>query len=276
MTMANAMGAWSVTLGAAVITADGAITITVTATDAAMNTASASAMVTVDTVVPTVVIAAPAAMALLNTGAPTITGTAEAGSTVALDFGGGRTASVTADAMGNWSYAVPMGMRLADGPVTVSAVATDGTGNSSTPTHGDVHGRHRDERRDHLADDGLDRRESHARASGSRRGWRDHHRDRERDDAHDHGGRDGQLDRDGSHGSDRRGWHGDVRCFVRRSRGKHSDSDEHGHCGLARGGDDHRAHDGLLVNSRTPTITRTQLEPNTTVTFDSAADARRW
>lgn len=125
---ANAVGAWVATVN---VTADGAFTGTVTATDVASNTASAMVMFTVDTVAPpAVVISAPTAMALLNTGAPTISGTAEANATVTLNFGGGRTATVMADASGAWSYAVPAATPLADGPVTVTAVASDRAGNS--------------------------------------------------------------------------------------------------------------------------------------------------
>jgi hypothetical protein len=131
---ANASGAWSVTLGAMAIAMDGAVTISVTATDAAMNTANATTMVTVDTVASSVAITTPSAMALLNTGAPTIRGTAEPNSTVTVSFGAGRTAMVTADAMGNWSYAVAAAMPLGDGAVMVSAVATDRAGNASAPS----------------------------------------------------------------------------------------------------------------------------------------------
>jgi hypothetical protein len=131
---ANASGAWSVTLGAMAIAMDGAVTISVTATDASMNTANATTMVTVDTVAPSVAITMPSAMALLNTGAPTIRGTAEPNSTVTVSLGAGRTVMVTTDATGNWSYAVPAAMPLGDGPVTVSAVATDRAGNASAPS----------------------------------------------------------------------------------------------------------------------------------------------
>lgn len=74
-----------------------------------------------------VTVTSPADGATVNTRTPTITGTAIAGLVVTLDFGGGRTAMVTADAMGNWTYTIPAGMELADGAmVTVTASATSG------------------------------------------------------------------------------------------------------------------------------------------------------
>lgn len=130
---ADASGNWTATLPASAITTDGAVTINVVATDSSMNTASATVMVTVDTVAPSVAITAPTAMALLNTGAPVIRGTSEPLATVTLELGGGRVAMVMADATGAWSFAVPMGMPLADGAVTVRAVARDRAGNTSPP-----------------------------------------------------------------------------------------------------------------------------------------------
>ncbi|MFO0562579.1 MAG: Ig-like domain-containing protein [Polyangiales bacterium] len=128
---ADAMGNWSATVPMGAVSMDGAVTINVTATDGSMNTANTAVMLTVDTVAPTLAISAPMAMALLNTGAPTIRGTAEANSTVTLTFTGGRMATATTDAMGNWSYTVPAAMPLSDGPVTVTAVAADRAGNTS-------------------------------------------------------------------------------------------------------------------------------------------------
>ncbi|WP_064576012.1 Ig-like domain-containing protein [Cupriavidus gilardii] len=107
--------------------ADGSYSLTATATDAVGNVSGPGTafVLTVDT-------AAPAAPAITQATGTTLAGTAEAGSTIAIDLNGDGTpdATVTADGGGNWSYtpATP----LADG-TTVSVTALDAAGNSSGP-----------------------------------------------------------------------------------------------------------------------------------------------
>jgi N-acetylneuraminic acid mutarotase len=125
---ANASGAWSLIPTSAL--GQGVHTATATATDAAGNTGSASAprSFTVDTVGPaTPVLTAPAA--LVTTTTPVISGTAEAGSTVAVRLDGTPLGTVTANASGDWSYtpASP----LTQGGHTVTATAADAAGNTS-------------------------------------------------------------------------------------------------------------------------------------------------
>ncbi|TCM17067.1 Ig-like protein group 3 [Novosphingobium sp. PhB165] len=122
-TVAAADGQWSFTPATAL--ADGAHSFTVTATDAVGNVSAASApyVVTVDTT-------APAAPLLAPTDGQTVSGTAEAGSTVAVDTNGDGTADVTTVADGDGHWSVTLGTPLADGTL-VSAVAIDAAGNRS-------------------------------------------------------------------------------------------------------------------------------------------------
>ncbi|WP_375195977.1 Ig-like domain-containing protein [Sphingobium sp.] len=107
--------------------AEGAHSLTVTATDAANNESlnTAPFLLTVDTSPP-----APPTVDASN--GSVLSGTAEAGATVNLDFNGDGApeTTVTADGSGNWTY-VP-GAPLADG-TPVSVTATDAAGNVSTP-----------------------------------------------------------------------------------------------------------------------------------------------
>ncbi|UZN48804.1 BapA prefix-like domain-containing protein [Cupriavidus cauae] len=107
--------------------ADGNYSLTATATDAVGNVSGPGTafIITVDT-------APPAAPAISQANGTTLAGTAEAGSTIAIDLDGDGTpdATVTADGSGNWSYtpATP----LPDGTV-VSVTAIDAAGNGSAP-----------------------------------------------------------------------------------------------------------------------------------------------
>ena len=111
--------------------ANGAHTLVVRATDGAGNVdaTAASYAWTVDVVAPAPpVISAPAAgssMAALVA----VSGSAEAGSTVAVSIDGAPVGLVTASGLGAWSFAPPA--PLAAGPHTVHATATDGAGNAS-------------------------------------------------------------------------------------------------------------------------------------------------
>jgi hypothetical protein len=128
---ADSSGNWSYTLG---VLADGSHSLTATATDAAGNTSAASAALvfTVDTVAPNAPTMADAAIAngYVNKAAAAgqaLTGTAEAGSTVAVYDGDLVIGSASADANGNWSYA----LALPDGAHSLTATATDAAGNTS-------------------------------------------------------------------------------------------------------------------------------------------------
>ncbi len=106
---------------------DGNYSLTATATDAVGNVSGPGTafVVTVDT-------APPAAPAISQANGTTLAGTAEAGSTIAIDLNGDGTpdTTVTADGSGNWTYtpATP----LPEGTV-VSVTAVDAAGNSSVP-----------------------------------------------------------------------------------------------------------------------------------------------
>jgi len=114
-------GGWSFTPIAAL--ADGAHTITATATDAAGNTsvASAALALVVDTTVPT----APAITSITPTG---VSGTAEAGSTVQVYDGTTLLGTTTAGSDGTWTLPVS----LHDGAHAITATVTDSAGNSTT------------------------------------------------------------------------------------------------------------------------------------------------
>ncbi len=112
------------------VLADGAYTVTVTATDAAGNSSTATSTLTVDTTAPDAPVLDP-----INATDP-ISGTAEPGSTVTVTFPDGSTAEVVADpTTGEWSVPNPGG--LVDGD-TVTATATDPAGNESAPGTGIV------------------------------------------------------------------------------------------------------------------------------------------
>ena len=117
-------GSWSFTPGTEL--SEGSHTLTVTATDAAGNVSDAS---TFDLIVDTTAPDAPVIDSIAGT---SIEGTAEAGSTVALDTDGDGDAdyTTTADEGGNWS--VEMDDALAGG-TEISATATDAAGNTSDP-----------------------------------------------------------------------------------------------------------------------------------------------
>ena len=110
---------------------DGPLTVTAVATDAAGNTATATRVLTVDTLAPAVAITTiEGGDDLINAaeaaGGVTVSGTAEIGSTLTVDG-----VPVTVDAGGAWTTSVtPAG----DGPLTVTAVATDLAGNTATDT----------------------------------------------------------------------------------------------------------------------------------------------
>ena len=131
---ANGSGAWSYTTAAL---ANGAHSLTATATDAAGNTSAASATLNV-----TVDAAAPGAPTIAsfstdsgtvgdgitNDNTLTLTGTAEASSTVKVYDGATLLGTVTANGSGAWSYTTAT---LANGSHSLTATATDAAGNTS-------------------------------------------------------------------------------------------------------------------------------------------------
>src|SRR5262249_9097255 len=121
---ANSSGAWSYTTA---VLADGAHSLTATATDAAGNIGAASAAlaVTIDT-------AAPGAPLLVsdavNGNTITLTGTAEANSTVKIYEDTVLQGSAMTDASGAWTYTTGV---LSNGAHAFVATATDAAGNTS-------------------------------------------------------------------------------------------------------------------------------------------------
>ncbi|MES2251633.1 MAG: Ig-like domain-containing protein [Pseudomonadota bacterium] len=137
-------GSWSFTPGTAL--ADGAHSITVTATDKAGNVSEPTKPFhfTVDTVPP----ATPSIESALDDvgsvqvplvsggvtddPSPTLSGKAEAGSTVTINDNGALLGTVVADAEGNWSYTPTTPLNEGEHTFTVSA--TDKAGNTSAPS----------------------------------------------------------------------------------------------------------------------------------------------
>ncbi len=121
----NGSGAWTYTTAAL---ANGAHSLTATATDAAGNTGVASSVqsVTVDTVAPKAPVIT--SDAIVNTNEVLLTGTAEVGSTVKIFEGATLLGAAAVNGSGAWSYTTSP---LADGPHAFTATATDAAGNTS-------------------------------------------------------------------------------------------------------------------------------------------------
>lgn len=121
-TLADGLGNWTVPI----VLGDGPHSITATASDGTTESLNSSPVAfTVDTGVPNAPVIDP-------TNGTTVTGTAEAGTTVHLDFDGtvGTDASVAVDGSGNWSYTPTTPFN--DG-VTIVATVVDAAGNESLP-----------------------------------------------------------------------------------------------------------------------------------------------
>ena len=131
----DASGGWTTSVATA---GDGPLIVTAVATDAAGNSATATHDLTVDTVAPAVAITTiEGGDDLINAaeaaGGVTVSGTAEIGATLTVNG-----VAVLVDASGGWTTSVAT---AGDGPLMVTAVATDAAGNSTTATH-DADGRH--------------------------------------------------------------------------------------------------------------------------------------
>jgi uncharacterized protein (TIGR03382 family) len=127
---ADGTGAWSLTPAASL--PDGQHTVRATATDAVGNTSPSSNThtFTVDTTAPAApVVITPADGSTINDNTPAYSGTAEAGSTVAVIVDGVQVGTTTATAAGTWSFTPTTG--LPNGTHTVRATATDAVGNTS-------------------------------------------------------------------------------------------------------------------------------------------------
>ncbi|MHA7630708.1 Ig-like domain-containing protein [Corallococcus sp. M7] len=126
---ANNSGEWSVSPGPAL--ADGGHTVTAVAQDGAGNNSPvATSTFSVDTTAPDApVFTSPAPNATVTTALPTLTGTADLGSQVTLVIGGTSYGPLTVDGTGHWSFTPATD--LPQGPVTVTATATDSAGNVS-------------------------------------------------------------------------------------------------------------------------------------------------
>ena len=129
-TLVQTGGTWTVT---ATTLTDATRTVIASVTDLAANTGSATQTLTVDTVAPTVTITG-GATALTNDATPTISGTTPAdvlvGSTVTVTVAG-QTLTPVVLSGGTWTTTTAT---LTDGPHTVSASATDASGNTGNAT----------------------------------------------------------------------------------------------------------------------------------------------
>ena len=122
---ANGSGAWNYTTA---VLANGAHSLTATATDAAGNTSAASTAlaVTVDTLAPSSPVIA--SDTTINTNEVVLTGTAEANSTVKVYDGASLLGTASANGSGAWNYTTAV---LANGAHSLTATATDAAGNTS-------------------------------------------------------------------------------------------------------------------------------------------------
>ena len=124
-TTVGADGTWSVT--SAEVLSEGNYSVDVSIVDGAGNTGEGSASSAIDSG-----ITINSGLELTADQNPVITGTAAPGESVTVTFSGATeaTETVTADASGEWS--VTANTTLADGAYTVTAVATDTSGNTTS------------------------------------------------------------------------------------------------------------------------------------------------
>ncbi len=144
--VADASGNFAVALDPAGL-ADGATTVSATATDAAGNVGpAASAAVTLDRTppaAPSVALDAASDSGLVgdditNNTTPTLAGTADAGATVSVTYvdasGTARSQSTTADASGAWSMTIANAVAGHGATVPFTASAADAAGNTASTT----------------------------------------------------------------------------------------------------------------------------------------------
>ena len=135
-TTADASGNWSISGIDVSSLADGTITFTATATDAAGNSSSTDMTAAKDTVAPAVAVTTvtnPVTLASHTSAAAS--GTGEVGAAISLVVGDGTHSTIpmttTVDANGNWSVSGIDLSTLADGTITFTATATDEAGNTA-------------------------------------------------------------------------------------------------------------------------------------------------
>jgi hypothetical protein len=126
MTTVAPDGTWSVAVADALV--DGALTVTVTATDAVGNSAVASQDLTIDTTLAAVV----TSPTVGNDPAPTISGTGEPGAVITIEIAG-QTLTTTVGTDGTWS--VDVGSDLANGSHTGLVTVVDLAGNTASFSH---------------------------------------------------------------------------------------------------------------------------------------------
>ncbi|ELX8412153.1 BapA prefix-like domain-containing protein [Enterobacter bugandensis] len=145
-TVADGLGAWSITPDTPI--AEGQHTLTAVATDAAGNISGVSNSwgIIIDSVAPDapvitqVVDDVPERLGALNSGdstndtTPTLNGTAEPGSIVTIRQDGVDLTTIVIDSSGTWTYTPTT--PLVNGTYTFTAVTTDGAGNTSQPSGG--------------------------------------------------------------------------------------------------------------------------------------------
>ncbi len=133
-TTVGAGGTWSIEGIDASALADGTITFTVTATDAASNQTVAELTVTKDTVVTGAITSVTDPIDADHASAVTANGTGEVGASVALVVSDGTnsttTYTATVDSDGNWALTNIDVSSLADGTLTFSITVTDAAGNT--------------------------------------------------------------------------------------------------------------------------------------------------
>ena len=139
--VANGSGAWTYTTAAL---ANGAHSLTATASDAAANTSAASAAlsVTIDTtapVAPSITSFSPdtgtVGDKITSANVLTLTGTAEANATVKVFDGTTLLGSAVANGSGAWTYTTAA---LANGAHNLTATATDAAGNTGAASSATV------------------------------------------------------------------------------------------------------------------------------------------
>ncbi|PXX48521.1 Ig-like domain (group 3), partial [Pseudomonas sp. LAMO17WK12:I10] len=135
--VADMDGKWSATFTSDQVPADGKTTLSAAVSDAAGNTSSTTSSITVDSGAAAAVIAPVAGDNVINAvekaAGVTVSGTAEAGSTVQLTWGGTAKEVVT-DKDGKWTSTFTSDQVPVDGDTTLTAIVTDAAGNASSPT----------------------------------------------------------------------------------------------------------------------------------------------
>lgn len=113
MVTADAMGNWSYMVPAGMELMDGAMVMLSARSMGPSGEVTVSVNFTVDAST-TVAVTSPVRESRVDTQRPEIRGTGEPGATITLVFDTGERATVTVDAMGNWSFTPAMPLRPGD------------------------------------------------------------------------------------------------------------------------------------------------------------------